>query len=118
MNPNEEKEAREVIRKIVFLNALRYDGKANPKPVFGKLLGEHAQFRRRIKEITPIINEIVQEVNSLTLEKQREIVEEKWPEELVEEKTEEKKQLPRLPNAKKYETVVTRFSPNPDFVLH
>jgi len=119
LNPNEEKEAREVIKKIVLLNALRYNGKATPKPVFGKLLGEHAQFRQRIKEITPIVNEIVQEVNSLTLEEQREIIEEKWPEELVEEKTEEeKKQLPRLPNAKKYETVVTRFSPNPDFVLH
>lgn len=118
MNPTEEKEAREIIKKIVLLNALRYDGKAAQKPVFGKLLGEHPQFRQQIKEITPIINEVVQEINSLTLERQREIVEEKWPEELVEEKTEETKQLPPLPNVKKYKKVVTRFSPNPDFVLH
>ncbi len=118
MNPTEEKEAREIIKKIVLLNALRYDGKAAHKPVFSKLLGEHPQFRRRIKEVTPIINEIVQEINSLTLEKQREIVAEKWPEALIEEKPEETKQLPPLPNAKKYEKIVTRFSPNPDFVLH
>lgn len=118
MNPTEEKEAREIIKKIVLLNALRYDGKAAQKPVFGKLLGEHPKFRQQIKEVTPIINEIVQEINSLTLEKQREIVEEKWPEALIEEKSEETKQLPPLPNAEKYERVVTRFSPNPDFVLH
>jgi len=118
LNPTEEKEAREIIKKIVLLNALRYEGKATEKPVFGKLLGEHPQFRRQIKEITPIINEIVQEINALTLEKQREIVAEKWPEALTEEKTEETKQLPPLPNVKKYCRVVTRFSPNPDFVLH
>ena len=118
MNPTEKKEAREIIKKIVLLNALRYDGKAAQKPVFGKLLGEYPQFRRQIKEVTPIIDEIVEEVNALTLEKQREIVEEKWPDALTEEKTEETRQLPPLPNAEKYEQVVTRFSPNPDFVLH
>ncbi len=28
------------------------------------------------------------------------------------------KTLPPLPNADKYDTIVTRFAPNPDFVLH
>ncbi len=118
MNPKEEKEAREIIRKMVLLNALRYNGKAAKKPVLRKLLGEHPHFRGRIKEVTAIITEIVQEINSLTLEKQRKVLEEKWPEALTEKKTEETKQLPPLPNVKKYEKVVTRFSPNPDFVLH
>jgi glutamyl-tRNA synthetase len=118
LNPTEEKEVRELIKKIVLLNALRYGGQAQKKPVFGKLLGEQPQFRRRIKEIAPIISEIVQEINALPLEKQKEIVVEKWPKALTEEKTEEKKQLPPLPNTEKYERVVTRFSPNPDFVLH
>ncbi len=118
MNLNEEKETRELIKKIVLLNALRYGGKATQKPVLGKLLGEHPQFRRRIKEIAPIISETVQEINALPIEKQKKIVAEKWPEALTEEKTEEKKQLPPLPNAEKYDKVVTRFSPNPDFVLH
>ena len=118
MNPREEKEARELIEKIVLLNALRYEGKAAQKPVLGKLLGEHPQFRRQIEEVTPIINDIVQEINSLPLKKQKEILEEKWPKALTEEKIEETKQLPPLPNIEKYERVVTRFSPNPDFVLH
>ncbi|HSQ53222.1 MAG TPA: glutamate--tRNA ligase, partial [Acidobacteriota bacterium] len=110
MNPTEEKEAKEIIKKIVLLNALRYGGKASPKPVFGKLLGEHPQFRQKIKEISPIINEVVQEINAISIEEQKTIVEREWPEELVEEKTEETKQLPPLPNAKKYNKVVTRFS--------
>lgn len=118
MNPKEEREVREIIKKIVLLNALRYGGKAQQKPVLGKLLSEQPQFRRRIDEAAPIINEIVQEINELPLEKQKEIVEERWPEALTEEKTEEKKLLPPLPNAEKYDKVVTRFSPNPDFVLH
>jgi glutamyl-tRNA synthetase len=118
LNPKEEKEAREFIKKIVLLNALRYGGKAKQKPVFSKLLGKQPQFRKRIKEIAPIITEIIQDINSLPLERQREIIAEKWPEALAEEKTEEKKQLPPLPNAEKYPQIVTRFSPNPDFVLH
>ncbi len=118
LNLNEEKEAREIIKKIVLLNALRYDGKASQKPIFSKLLGEYPQFKRRIKEVASIINEIVEEINALSLEQQKMIVEEKWPETLVEEKTEKKKQLPPLPYINKYERVVTRFSPNPDFVLH
>lgn len=118
LNANEEKEIREIVKKIVLLNALRYGGKAQPKPVFSKLLGEQPQFRQRINEITPIINEIICEINRLSLDKQIEIVKEEWPEDLVEERTEEKKQLPPLPNVQKYGHVVTRFSPNPDFVLH
>lgn len=119
VNPNEEKEARNVIRKIVLLNAVRYNGKATPKPVFGKLLGEHPQFRQKIQEVTAIIDSVVQEINSLSLEQQKAVVAEEWPETLTEEKTEEEtKHLSPLPNAKKYKQVVTRFSPNPDFVLH
>lgn len=118
MNPKEEKEAKEIIKKFVLLNALRYGGKASAKPVFGKLLGEYPQFRRKIKEISTIINDVVQESNNLSLEEQKAIVEKEWPEALAEEKLEETKQLPPLPNVKKYKKIVTRFSPNPDFVLH
>jgi glutamyl-tRNA synthetase len=118
LNPHEEKEVRAVIRKIALLNALRYGGKAQPKPILGKLLGGHPHLRGRIKEVTSVINEVVQEINKLSLEKQRKIVEKNWPEILISEKVEEKKVLPPLPNAEKYKRVVTRFSPNPDFVLH
>lgn len=118
MNSNEETEARQLIKKIVLLNALRYDGKASEKPVFGKLLGDHPRFRQKIKDVALIISEVVDEINALSLEQQKRIVSEKWPEALVENKTEEKRQLPPLSNVNNCERVVTRFSPNPDFVLH
>jgi glutamyl-tRNA synthetase len=115
---DERIEIREVIRKIALLNALRYGGKAQPKPVLSKLLGEYPNLREKIKEVNSIINEVIQEINKLPLEKQKKIVKEKWPEVLISEKVEEEKILPPLPNTEKYERVVTRFSPNPDFVLH
>jgi glutamyl-tRNA synthetase len=118
LTPDENLETREIIQKFALLNALRYGGKAQSKPVLGKLLGECPHLRGNIREVTVLIDEVVQEVNRLSLEKQRKLVEEKWPEVLVSEKVEEERVLPPLPNIEKYERVVTRFSPNPDFVLH
>jgi glutamyl-tRNA synthetase len=115
----EDAELREIIRKNALLNALKYDGKAQIGPIAGKLLGEKPELRAKAKEVTALINQIVKEVNLLQLNEQRRIVEEKWPEALVKEKeVEEEKRLPPLPNADKYAKVVTRFSPNPDCVLH
>jgi len=114
----EDAELKEIIRKIALLNATRHNGKAQTSPVIGKLLGEKPELRTSAKEIASLVNEVVQEVNSLPLNEQKRIVEEKWPEALVKEKVEEEKRLPPLPNVNKYARVVTRFSPNPDCVLH
>ena len=68
MTTNEE---REIIKKIALLNALNYGGKAQSQPVLGKLLTEQPQLKARIKEIVPMVNEIVKEVNLLSLEEQK-----------------------------------------------
>jgi glutamyl-tRNA synthetase len=115
----ENGELRELIRKIALLNAVQHDGKAQAGPIVGKLLGEKAELRSQAKELTALINEILAEVNSLPVEDQKRIVAEKWPEtQEKKEKVEEEKKLPPLPNAAKYKQIVTRFSPNPDCVLH
>ena len=111
-------ETREVIRKIALLNALQHEGKAQAKPVLGKLLAERPHLKTKIKQVASMIEVVVQEVNNLSFEKQRKIVEERWPEALVKEKVEVAKRLPLLSNVEKYERVVTRFSPNPDCALH
>ena len=118
LNPKEDAELREFIRKLALLNAVWHDGKAQTGSVIGKLLSEKTGLRTKAKEISSLVNEVVQEVNSLSLNEQKRIVEEKWPEALVKEKVEEEKRLPPLPNANRYAEVVTRFSPNPDCVLH
>jgi glutamyl-tRNA synthetase len=109
---------KDAIRKTALLNAVRHDGKAQNGPVIGKILGEKPELKTKVKELSTLVNAIVQEINSMSLEEQKRIVEEKWPEALVKEKIEEEKRLPPLPNAEKYVQVITRFSPNPDCVLH
>jgi glutamyl-tRNA synthetase len=81
-------------------------------------LGEKAELRTQAKELGALINEILTEVNGLSADEQKRIVAEKYPQAPKKEKVEEEKRLPSLPNVDKYEQVVTRFSPNPDCVLH
>ena len=112
-----DNDLREQIRKAALLNGVSHDGKAQAGALVGKILGERQDLRSRVKDLSTVINSVVNEVNSLSLAEQKAIVEEKWPETQKKEKTEEKK-LPPLPNANKYAQIVARFSPNPDCVLH
>ncbi len=112
-----DNDLRELIRKAALLNAVSHDGKAQAGAMVGKILGEKAELRSKVKELSGVINAVVGEVNSLLLAEQKTIVEANWPETQKKEKAEEKR-LPPLPNADKYPKIVTRFSPNPDCVLH
>ncbi len=111
-------ELKETIRKFALLNAIKHDGKAQTAPVLGKVLAENPELRTIAKDLTVLVKEIIDEVNSFPLSDQMRILEERWPETLAKEKVEEEKKLPPLPNVDKYREVVTRFSPNPDCVLH
>lgn len=110
-------ELREFIRKAALLNAVGHDGKAQAGAMVGKVLGEKAELRSRVKELSVVINQVVAEVNNLSLSEQKAIVEKNWPQTQKKPEAEEKKLSP-LPNAEKYKQIVTRFSPNPDCVLH
>jgi len=112
-----DNDLRELIRKAALLNAVSHDGKAQAGALVGKILGERADLRSKVKELSGIINTVVNEVNSMSLEEQKAVVEKNWPETQKKEKAEEKRLSP-LPNADKYSLIVTRFSPNPDCVLH
>ena len=118
ISDEEKMEAKELIRKIALLNALHYEGKTQIQPVLGRLLEERPHLKSNIKKVVSIVAEVVKEVNKLSLHDQRNIVKRKWPEALMKEKVEERRKLPPLPNAEKYNRIVTRFSPNPDCVLH
>ena len=110
-------EITEKIRKAAILNAIRHDGRADPQAVLGNLLGDNAELRSKVKEILPLVRQIVQEVNSLPSQKLTELAQ-SWSAEVTKEHVEEVRQLPPLPNADKYPLIVTRIAPNPDFVLH
>jgi glutamyl-tRNA synthetase len=112
-----DNDLKELIRKAALLNAVSHDGKAQAGALVGKILGERADLRSQVKLLSGLINTVVNEVNSLMLPEQKAIVEKNWPETQKKEKAEEK-HLSLLPNADKYKLIVTRFSPNPDCVLH
>jgi glutamyl-tRNA synthetase len=112
---------------ILFLealrNAVRYEGKANPKAVLGKLMRDIPEFRAKSKEIQPILDSVMEKVNNWSIEKQTEELLKLDPDALKEEekKGPEIKVLPDLPNAKigdKKHPVVMRMAPFPSGALH
>ncbi len=113
-----DKKIEELIEKYALLNAYLHNGKAKPEKVLGKVLGEAPEYREKVKDVLEKVKIKVEEINRLTIDEQKKMLEKRWPELLVGKKAEEEKRLPPLPNVEKYGKVVTRFSPNPDCVLH
>jgi glutamyl-tRNA synthetase len=104
--------------KYAALNASQHEGKAQSGSVIGKVLAEHEELKPRVKEIIPIINEGVSEVNSWTQEEQASFIKENHPELLETSKVEEEKEMPPLEDVEDWPMIKTRFAPNPDGALH
>ncbi len=106
---------KDLILKHALINAVQHGGKADIQAVIGKIIAKDPNARKRLKEIVPKIKKIVEEVNSLGLEKQKQKMDELGIE--IEKRVEEERILPELPEAKKGK-VVMRIAPNPNGPLH
>ncbi|UCH56766.1 MAG: glutamate--tRNA ligase [Candidatus Bathyarchaeota archaeon] len=112
-------EIRGTALKHAVHNAATHEGRAQVGPVMGRIMAEHPELRQRVAEVKDIIQLVVAEVNSWSLERQREMLSKRWPELLESAKRrEEKKDLPPLENVDRFEEIRTRFAPNPDGALH
>ena len=109
-------QTEDTIRKFALQNAVFFKGKANPKAVVGKILGSCPELRSKAAEITPLINQIVEEGNGMGLEAQTKALQEMDASLLVKEKKERKYELPDLQNVNG--KVVMRIAPGPSGPLH
>ncbi len=107
---------RELALKHALRNAYLHGGKAQLKAVITAMLAENPELKKKVKEIIPIVKEVIEEVNSMSVDEQERILKERFPDALERKVKEEKKGLPPLPNAEKGK-VKTRFAPNPDFYM-
>ncbi|MEE8403682.1 MAG: glutamate--tRNA ligase, partial [Candidatus Hydrothermarchaeaceae archaeon] len=100
----------DVIRKHAVKNAVDF-GKADKKAVLGKVLAESPELRDRVREILPLIEKIVAEVNAVSME-QLGVEVKKF------EFAKKKEKRTGLLELKNTENVVLRFAPNPSGPLH
>ena len=107
----------DTIRNYALQNAVFFKGKANPKAVVGKILGEFPEFRSKSAEIVPLINSIVEEVNAMGLDAQTAALQSSDPALLAKkEKKERTYELPALDGVDG--PVVMRIAPGPSGPLH
>ena len=106
------------IRKFALQNAVEHDGQTRDKTILAKILGTIPELRQKVKEISPVIAEVVSEINQISLEQQQKEIAEKYPDLLqVQEKKPQQNILPPLKNIEG-KNIITRFPPAPNGYPH
>ena len=101
---------RAKLLELAKLEAAQY-GEAKSKSVIGKAMGKYPEFRSQAKDLMLIIDEVVDEVNSLDAQELKSYIPKK-------QKKQEKVEVKELPPLKNSEKVVLRFAPGPSGPLH
>lgn len=104
------------IRKYALQNAVKFNGKANIGAVIGKVLAENPDLKKNMGSLSKEIKKIVDDINSLSLEKQQKEFE-KYSGQIVETEK-EKKDIFSIFDIKGGEQVITAFPPEPSKYPH
>lgn len=105
------------IRQLVLENAVKYKGKANKKFVFGSVLANIPEYKTKQKELHEILDNLVAEINSLDLEKQKQELEKLNPD-FFEKKDKVERDIFAFLNIKKGDKVISAFPPSPEKYYH
>jgi glutamyl-tRNA synthetase len=105
------------IKIIALKNSVEHDGKAQSDAVIAKFVGSKPELRNQIKSLISEIKEVVQQINALSLEDQKSLLEELAPGKVAAKKQVAEHQLPPLEGAV-HSKVVTRFPPEPNGYPH
>lgn len=108
--------SEDIIYKETMVNAYKY-GSADAKIVMKKIMSGYPELRSKAKEIQKILGNIVNEVNNLSRKDLEKIVEDRYPESIIEKEVKERDYLPEIVNAKKGEVKV-RYPPEPSKEPH
>ncbi len=108
---------KKIIEKHALINALQHEGKASPKAVMNKVLGELRGKKIDFKKLAKNTDKTVKDTNKIGLEKQTEKLKKLHPEFFKVRRKTKEKGLPALPKAVKGK-VVLRFEPSPSGPLH
>lgn len=106
-------DAVQIARKFALQNAVQHGGKADAKPLVGKILGERADLRRHAGDLAPLLEAIVAEINAMDPESQRAELASIDPKLLERKTVEQRVGLKRLPNDD-VPMLTLRFAPNPN----
>ena len=102
-------DVRSKLLELAKIEAAQY-GEAKAKSVIGKAMGKYPEFRTQAKELMVIINDVIDEANSIDTKDLKSYIPKK--------KKQEKLQTKELPPLNKSEKVVLRFAPGPSGPLH
>ena len=102
-------DVKDKLLELAKIEAAQY-GEAKAKSVIGKAMGKYPEFRSQAKDLMSIIDEVIEEVNSLDVNDLKSYLPKKKKSVISEPK--------ELPPLNKSEDVVLRFAPGPSGPLH
>ncbi len=105
------------IREECLKNAVKYNGKCNPKIIMGNIIRVFPEVRDDMKDLNITLQKISEEINSLSLEDQKQEVL-AIDDSFFDKKKTKEKVLKELPNVDLKKGVIMRFAPSPSGPMH